>query len=52
MNFETFNFHPSIMAGICALGYAVPTPIQLQAIPPIMQGRDVLLFSPCKGHAR
>ncbi len=42
MNFETFNFHPSIMAGVRALGYTVPTPIQLQAIPPIMQGRDII----------
>ncbi|MHC4244744.1 MAG: DEAD/DEAH box helicase, partial [Planctomycetota bacterium] len=42
MNFETFNFHPSIMAGVRALGYSIPTPIQLQAIPPIMQGRDVI----------
>jgi len=42
MNFETFNLHPSIMAGVRALGYSVPTPIQEQAIPPIMQGRDVI----------
>ncbi|OGN96186.1 MAG: RNA helicase [Chloroflexi bacterium RBG_13_51_18] len=42
MNFDTFNFHPSIMAGVRALGYSTPTPIQLQAIPPIMQGRDVI----------
>ena len=42
MNFDTFNFHPSIMAGVRALGYTTPTPIQLQAIPPIMQGRDVI----------
>src|SRR3989304_928445 len=42
MSFETFNFHPSIMAGIRALGYVTPTPIQLQAIPPIMQGRDLI----------
>jgi len=42
MNFETFNFHPSVMAGVRALGYSVPTPIQLQAIPPIMEGRDVI----------
>jgi ATP-dependent RNA helicase RhlE len=42
MNFESFNFHPSIMAGVRALGYSVPTPIQSQAIPPIMQGRDVI----------
>ena len=42
MNFETFDFHPSIMAGIRALGYSVPTPVQSQAIPLIMQGRDVI----------
>ena len=42
MNFETFNFHPSIMAGVRALGYTIPTPIQLQAIPPILQGRDII----------
>jgi ATP-dependent RNA helicase RhlE len=42
MSFETFNFHPSIMAGVLALGYVIPTPIQLKSIPPIMQGRDVI----------
>jgi ATP-dependent RNA helicase RhlE len=42
MNFDTFNFHPSIMAGVHELGYSEPTPIQSQAIPPIMQGRDVI----------
>jgi ATP-dependent RNA helicase RhlE len=42
MSFETFNFHPSIMAGVRTLGYTKPTPIQLQAIPPIMQGRDII----------
>jgi ATP-dependent RNA helicase RhlE len=42
VNFETFNFHPGVMAGIRALGYTTPTPIQVKAIPPIMQGRDVI----------
>lgn len=42
MNFDTFNLHPSIMAGVRALGYTIPTPIQLQAIPPVMQGRDII----------
>tara|TARA_B100000315_G_C14543615_1_gene572145 strand:+ start:423 stop:1628 length:1206 start_codon:yes stop_codon:yes gene_type:complete len=42
MNFETFNFHPSIMTGVRALGYVIPTPIQVQVIPPILQGRDVI----------
>jgi ATP-dependent RNA helicase RhlE len=42
MSFETFYLHPSIMSGVQALGYSIPTPIQVQAIPPIMQGRDVI----------
>jgi len=42
MSFETFNFHPSIMTGVQELGYVSPTPIQIQSIPPIMQGRDLI----------
>ena len=42
MSFETFNFDPSIMTGVRALGYVTPTPIQLKSIPPIMQGRDLI----------
>ncbi len=42
MTFDIFNLEPSIMAGIRALGYVTPTPIQAQAIPPIMQGRDII----------
>ncbi|MFC1916675.1 DEAD/DEAH box helicase [Chloroflexota bacterium] len=42
MSFETFNFHPSIMAGVRAFGYITPTPIQVKTIPLIMQGRDLI----------
>jgi ATP-dependent RNA helicase RhlE len=42
MSFETFSFHPSVMAGVRVLGYITPTPIQLKSIPPIMQGRDLI----------
>lgn len=42
MNFESFNLSPDIVAGVKALGYVTPTPIQLQSIPPIIQGRDVI----------
>jgi len=42
MNFEQFKLHPSIMEGIRKLGYITPTPIQEKAIPPIMQGRDII----------
>jgi len=41
-NFETFNFHQSIMEGIRALGYTTPTPIQEQSIPPVLEGRDII----------
>jgi ATP-dependent RNA helicase RhlE len=42
MNFERFNLHPTIAAGVQALGYVTPTPIQREAIPPILEGRDVM----------
>ena len=42
MNFEPFAFHTQIKTGISAAGYDIPTPIQLRAIPPILDGRDVL----------
>ena len=42
MNFKLFNLHPHIESGIRALGYTEPTSIQEQAIPPIIQNRDVM----------
>ena len=42
MKFEPFKFHLSITSGIKALGYTTPTPIQTQAIPPVLEGRDVM----------
>lgn len=42
MDFEAFNLHPCISAGLEALAYETPTPIQQQAIPPILAGRDVV----------
>lgn len=45
MNFESFNFHPHIAAGVRALGYITPTPIQLQAIPFILQGQDIMALA-------
>lgn len=46
MNFESLNLHPSIQSGIEALGYTVPTSIQLKTIPTILQGRDVMGEAP------
>ncbi len=42
MEFTAFNLHPTVAAGVTAAGYVTPTPIQEQAIPPVMQGRDVM----------
>ncbi len=42
MNFEQFSFDQRIMAGIKAAGYVTPTPIQEQAIPPVLAEGDVL----------
>lgn len=42
MNFTSFNFHSQIAAAIQACGYPSPTPIQRQAIPPALEGRDIL----------
>jgi ATP-dependent RNA helicase RhlE len=42
MNFNDFNLHPCIMSGVNALGYTEPTPIQLKAIPAVLQGSDIV----------
>jgi ATP-dependent RNA helicase RhlE len=42
LNFETFNFHPSVAAGAASAGYETPTPIQARAIPQVLDGRDVM----------
>jgi ATP-dependent RNA helicase RhlE len=42
MSFGLFKLHPHIAAGIKALGYTTPTPIQVQAIPPVLEGHDVM----------
>ncbi|MEK7381972.1 MAG: DEAD/DEAH box helicase [Elusimicrobiota bacterium] len=42
MGFSVFDFHPAIVAGLRGQGYAQPTPIQEQAIPSVLEGRDCL----------
>lgn len=42
MSFSRFNFHPSIAAAVEKCGYTSPTAIQLQAIPHLLQGHDLL----------
>ena len=40
--FSGLKLHPALVRGIKDLGYVKPTPIQSNAIPPAMDGRDVL----------
>src|SRR3954453_15685800 len=42
MSFTSFGLHPDLLSGIKELGFTRPTPIQTDAIPPAMTGRDVL----------
>lgn len=42
MNFETTGLSKPILTTLQELGYEVATPIQAQAIPPILAGRDVV----------
>jgi ATP-dependent RNA helicase RhlE len=42
MPFSSFGLHPDLLRGIKELGFTRPTPIQNDAIPPAMLGKDVL----------
>jgi ATP-dependent RNA helicase RhlE len=40
--FTSLKLHPSLLKGVKELGFARPTPIQADAVPPALAGRDVL----------
>ena len=42
MSFENLGLRPEILNGVKFQGYTKPTPIQRQAIPVIIEGRDIL----------
>jgi len=42
MTFDKLGLSPEILNAVADAGYTIPTPIQVQAIPIILQGRDVL----------
>ena len=42
MAFSKFDLHPDLLKGVKSLGFTRPTPIQDDAIPPALEGRDVL----------
>ena len=41
-SFESFGLHETIMRAISEMGYETPTPIQIQAIPLVLAGCDVM----------
>jgi ATP-dependent RNA helicase RhlE len=42
MSFKEFGLHESLLNRLVEIGYETPTPIQREAIPLVMQGRDLL----------
>ena len=42
MDFKKFHLNAAVDAGVTSAGYVTPTPIQTQAIPAVMEGRDVM----------
>ncbi|OAN79311.1 DEAD/DEAH box helicase [Sulfitobacter sp. EhC04] len=40
--FSDLNLNPKVLKAIAEAGYEIPTPIQAGAIPPALEGRDVL----------
>ena len=42
MPFSSFKLDPALLRGVKELGFQRPTPIQSDAIPPAVEGRDVL----------
>ncbi|RYY17035.1 MAG: DEAD/DEAH box helicase, partial [Cytophagaceae bacterium] len=42
MTFHEFNLHDDLLAGVDAMNYLNATPIQEQAIPKILAGKDLI----------
>ncbi|TNE56453.1 MAG: DEAD/DEAH box helicase [Bacteroidetes bacterium] len=42
MEFKEFDFHPALLDGIDSLNFKTATPIQEQAIPHILEGKDLI----------
>ena len=42
IKFSDLNLNPKVLKAIAEAGYENPTPIQAGAIPPALDGRDVL----------
>lgn len=42
MSFKSLSLHPNILKAVAEAGYIEPTPIQRTAIPPILEGKDLI----------
>src|SRR3989338_10179518 len=42
MPFKELGLHPNILKGITLMGFEQPTPVQKEAIPHILAGRDII----------
>lgn len=42
LTFSELHLHPDVLAGLEAIGFENPTPIQEQAIPSIIEGKDII----------
>ena len=40
--FADLGLRPELLEALSGLGYEEPTPIQREAVPPLLQGRDLL----------
>lgn len=45
MTFEQIGLHPSLLKALTEAGYTEPTPVQQQAVPAAIAGRDLLVSS-------
>ncbi len=42
MNFDQLGLSSELLRAVAGKGYSAPSPIQVKAIPPILQGRDIM----------
>ncbi len=45
MTFEALGLHPTVLKALADAGYRKPTPVQAQAIPAALEGRDLMVSS-------
>ncbi len=42
MSFSSLGLSPPLLEAVAEAGYSTPTPIQVQAIPAVLDGKDVM----------